>query len=1422
MADVTVDEGAGTMTLILRLSHPSHEDIAYVTRVVDVTGTATAGDDYDDFLLGPAGTARITVPGGDLSHTFDITLVDDGVDEADETIIILWQKSTSDEVTPVEINFTGTITDNDTAGVTLSKTLLTVTEEDTTGDSYSVVLNSQPTADVVVTVAGHSGTDVTPTPTTLTFTPINWETVQPVTVTAGTDMDMVNETVSLTHSAASTDANYNGITIGGVAVSVHDDDTGNNLATGKPAISGTAQEGETLTAAIGNIADTDGLPTTFPDDYAFQWLRVDADGMSNETDIGADAVTYTPVAADVGKKVKVKVHFTDADSNPETLASNAFPSSGTITAGTLPVLSISGITVDEDAGTATLTVELTPASTGTVTVDYATRDQVGGATAGDDYTATSGTLTFTAGQTSKTFTVQITDDDIYENYEAFFVDLSNPTGATLPVFPTAAVGIDSEDAVPTASMADVTVDEGAGTMTLILRLNHPSHEDIAYSTVDTRVTGTATEGEDYDDFLLGPPAGTARITVPGGSLSQTFDITIVDDGVDEADETIVILWQKVTGDEVTPTTFTFTGTIVPVPLPALSFSSSIVNVDEDAGSATLTVELTPASTGTVTVDYATRDGFGGAKAGDDYTATSGTLTFAATETSKTFTVPITDDDAYENNESFFVDLSNPTGATLPDPPSETVRIDSEDAVPTASMVDVTVDEGAGTMTLILRLSHPSQLDIAYSTIDGDVTGTATAGEDYDDFLLLLGGIARITVPAGELSQTFDITLVDDGVDEADETIIIVWQKSISDEVTPDFFTFTGTIVPVPLPALSFDSNEVLVDEDAGSATLTVELTPASTGTVTVDYATRGSSAKAGEDYTTTSGTLTFAATETSKTITVPILNDNVYELFRESFFIDITNPTGATLPDPPLAAVRIDSEDAVPTASMADVTVDEGAGTMTLTLRLSHPSQRDIAYLTIYDEDYDTGTATEGEDYDDFLQGPGLGRTAKITVPARRLSQTFDITLVDDGVDEPDETIVIEWTRNSTDDATPDFITFTGTITDNDTAANNPPVFDDGTSTSRAFSETRGDEAVITASNIGTAVGATDSNNDTLAYSLEGADMARFGIITTTGQLRTRAGEKYDYEAKSSYAVRIRVVDGNGGADTIDVTVNINNNSGETPLAPAQPTVTTTPGSRTGLDVFWVAPVNLGRPAISSYDLRYRAGAGGGWTDGAQGEPGTSASITGLAQDTPYQVQVRALNEDGDGEWSLSGNARTGAPPTPTVRFGATSYTAIEGVGGATVTVALSVPAARSVTVRLTKTHLGGATAADYDGVPSSVTFAAGETEKTFIVMAVDDTADDDGESVQLGFDTLPAGVALGSPATATVALVQDADVSTWYVWFGASAYTATEGGTARITVHLNSPWKPERNQALTVPLFDPQHRGGASADDYSGVPRRA
>ena len=106
----------------------------------------------------------------------------------------------------------------------------------------------------------------------------------------------------------------------------------NNDATGEPAISGTAQVGQELTATTGAIADDDGLPSSF----TYQWVRVDADGASNEEDItGEIASTYTLTDDDEGKKVKVKVSFTDELNGKEERTSAAYPSSGTVTtAGT--------------------------------------------------------------------------------------------------------------------------------------------------------------------------------------------------------------------------------------------------------------------------------------------------------------------------------------------------------------------------------------------------------------------------------------------------------------------------------------------------------------------------------------------------------------------------------------------------------------------------------------------------------------------------------------------------------------------------------------------------------------------------------------------------------------------------------------------------------------------------------------------------------------------------------------------------------------------------------------------------------------------------------------------------------------------------------------------------------------------------------
>ena len=253
------------------------------------------------------------------------------------------------------------------------------------------------------------------------------------------------------------------------------------------------------------------------------------------------------------------------------------------------------------------------------------------------------------------------------------------------------------------------------------------------------------------------------------------------------------------------------------------------------------------------------------------------------------------------------------------------------------------------------------------------------------------------------------------------------------------------------------------------------------------------------------------------------------------------------------------------------------------------------------------------------------------------------------------------------------------------------PVFTDGPNTTRAFNETIGDAAVSTAASIGAGVGATDTDGDTLTYSLEGADAARFQIVAATGQLWTLAGESYDYEEKSSYSVTVRVVDGNGGSDTIAVTVNVTDQD-EAPLAPDEPGVTA--GITTSLEVSWTAPVNTGRPAITSYDLRYRVGSNGGWTDGPQNQAGASATIGSLTADTSYQVQVRATNAEGDGAWSTSGSGRTGTTTTTTeVSFESSDYSVLEGYG-IEVMVKLNPAPDHRMHIQLHKTNMNGASEA--------------------------------------------------------------------------------------------------------------------------------
>ena len=208
-------------------------------------------------------------------------------------------------------------------------------------------------------------------------------------------------------------------------------------------------------------------------------------------------------------------------------------------------------------------------------------------------------------------------------------------------------------------------------------------------------------------------------------------------------------------------------------------------------------------------------------------------------------------------------------------------------------------------------------------------------------------------------------------------------------------------------------------------------------------------------------------------------------------------------------------------------------------------------------------------------------------------------------------------------------------------SVNSAPTFDDGTSTSRVFNETIGEATVSTASDIGTAVAATDTDTgDTLEYTLSGTDAAKFEIITTNGQIQTKSGKKYSCETDTSYSVTVTVEDGNGGSDTIDVTLNVTNQD-EPPLRPAAPEVTGH-NDVTKLLVTLMRPDNTDRPNISGYQIRIRR-PGISWSE-LEWKSHLDRTVAGANSGTRYELQYRARNNEGEGPWLPSGFGSTKAP----------------------------------------------------------------------------------------------------------------------------------------------------------------------------------
>jgi uncharacterized protein YhjY with autotransporter beta-barrel domain len=416
-----------------------------------------------------------------------------------------------------------------------------------------------------------------------------------------------------------------------------------------------------------------------------------------------------------------------------------------------------------DSGTTTMDflVVLSPPPASTEVVNYTTVD--GTAHAGSDYQATQGTLVFAAGQSAQLLSVTVLGDTEVEPDESFFVDVASTLGEVL-LGDTRGEGTirNDDEALPSIAIGDTAVfegDSGSVAAELVVTLSQPSSGPVtvSFATAD----GTATAGSDYT-------AAQGTLTFAPGETMKTVAVNVTGDTAVEADESFFVDLSDPVGATLSDGRGEGTIRNDDATAPTLAIGNTAV-FEGDAGTTTaeLKVTLAPASELPVTVAYATADGT--ATAGSDYTAAQGTLTFAPGETMKTVAITVQGDTEVEADETFFVDLSDPDGATVADGRGEgTIRNDDEaPTLPSLTIGDAVVtegDSGTTTATFAVSLSGPnsSPVTVSFATADG----TASAGSDYAP------AQGTLSLAPGQTSGQISVTVFGDTAVEPNETFFV--------------------------------------------------------------------------------------------------------------------------------------------------------------------------------------------------------------------------------------------------------------------------------------------------------------------------------------------------------------------------------------------------------------------------------------------------------------------------------------------------------------------------------------------------------------------------------------------------------------------------------------------------------------------------
>ncbi|OQY29802.1 MAG: hypothetical protein B6244_02230 [Candidatus Cloacimonetes bacterium 4572_55] len=646
-----------------------------------------------------------------------------------------------------------------------------------------------------------------------------------------------------------------------------------------------------------------------------------------------------------------------------------------------PEVSIDDVIVQENALTADFELSLSTASGRSVSVDYELVQ--GTATEDDDYTPPeTQTLVFQPGETSGTLSIPVIDDLLDEDDETFFVDLSDPVNVTISDNQGQCEIIDN-DAMPTFSIEDAQVienDVGSIQINVTASLSAASGRSVSvnYATADVSAEG----GNDYEII----PESTLEFSE--GQTTGNVAVTIFSDQIDEDDETFSL--NLTNPINALPNDMQSEIRIIDNdPTPTLSIEDVQINEgDTDAVQIDVTLSLSAASGRSISVNYATADG--SATGGIDYeTISESTMEFTAGQRTRDVTLAIYSDLLDEDDENFFLNLTDPVNVLLDDTQSEILIIDN-DSSPAATIADVGVTEGSNVLfTVSLSGTSNQVVTLEYETQDQ----SATAGSDYTSIAQ-----STLTFQPGETEKTILVATIDDLLDEDSETFFVNLSTPVNATISDNQAQGQIDDNDDP-PEVSIDDITVQEgDAAASTAEFELSLSAASGLSISIDYELVPGTATEGDDYTPPeTQTLVFQPGETSGTLSVLVIDDLLDE-DDETFFVNLSDPVNVTISDNQGQGEIIDN-DPTPTLSIEDAQVNEGDDSSTqidLIVSLSAASGRTVSM------DYETAdvSATGGSDYKSVPE-------AVLEFAQGQTEDSIRVTIYSDLLDEDDETFLV-------------------------------------------------------------------------------------------------------------------------------------------------------------------------------------------------------------------------------------------------------------------------------------------------------------------------------------------------------------------------------------------------------------------------------